>query len=204
MTAAHFPQTRAFVVLSLDRLFFIAEDLVVDGGSAEDGVTAGVRARLPVVLTLVVVPLLDHVHFPDELGPKLKENAFAVGTASVLLEFFAHGLDGVADLEGRAQLYGHGGHQMVSLEQHQRLPIDFLQLEVLHVVGAAGKVLDEIADLGHRPLKGVVGDDIDIVLRFDFADCRNTSRGLCGYGCWGCGGMIWGRGWLLQGPWRRN
>ena len=40
---------------------------------------------------------------------------------------------------------------MVSLEQHQGLPVDLLAVEVLHVVAAAGQLLDEVADLLHAP-----------------------------------------------------
>ena len=40
---------------------------------------------------------------------------------------------------------------MVCLQQHQGLPVDLLAVEVLHVVAAAGQLLDEVADLLHAP-----------------------------------------------------
>jgi len=74
----------------------VAEDFVVNGGFAQHGVVAtGVRAGLAVGVLLVgvdvvrlvviVVTFLDHVDFADELGAKLEQNAFAVGTPSILL-----------------------------------------------------------------------------------------------------------------------
>ena len=97
----------------------VAEDFVIDGGFAQHGVVATrVRARLAVGVLLVgvdvvrlvviVVAFLDHVDFADKLGAKLKENAFAVGTPSILLKLFAHGFDGIANFEGRAQFDLHG------------------------------------------------------------------------------------------------
>ena len=42
-----------------------------------------------------------------------------------------------ADLESWTELDAHGGHEVVSLEEHEGLPIDLLHHEVLHVVAAA-------------------------------------------------------------------
>ena len=40
---------------------------------------------------------------------------------------------------------------MVRLQQHQGLAVDLLAVEVLHVVAAAGQLLDEVADLLDAP-----------------------------------------------------
>ena len=104
----------------------VAEDFVVNGGFAQHGVVAtGVRAGLAVGVLLVgvdvvrlvviIVTFLDHVDFADELGAKLEQNAFAVGTPSILLKLFAHGLDGIANFKGGAQFDLHGGHKMIGL-----------------------------------------------------------------------------------------
>ena len=60
-----------------------------------------------------------------------------------------------ADLESWTELDAHGGHEVVSLEEHEGLPIDLLHHEVLHVVAAAGKLLDEVANLGDTPSSNV-------------------------------------------------
>ena len=48
---------------------------------------------------------------------------------------------------------------MVRLEEHEGLTVNLLQEEVIEVIRAAREVLDEIADLLHRPLQGVVLQD---------------------------------------------
>ena len=62
----------------------------------------------------------------------------------------------MADLEGGAELDAHGGHEVVSLQQHQGLAINLLDCEVLDIVTAARKGLDEVAHLLHVPLERVV------------------------------------------------
>jgi len=92
-------------------IFISTKEFVINGGLADDRVVAaGLGAGLPLVTDVadvadvvllvadVVVLLLDDVDLADKFAPKFKEDAFAVGTASVLLQLFAHGLDGVADL----------------------------------------------------------------------------------------------------------
>ena len=59
------------------------------------------------------------------------------------------------DLEGGSKLDAHGGHEVVGLEEHEGLPVDLLHHEVLHVVAAAGKLLDEVANLGDTPSSDV-------------------------------------------------
>ena len=60
-----------------------------------------------------------------------------------------------ADLESWTELDAHGGHEVVSLEEHEGLPVDLLHHEVLHVVAAAGQLLDEVANLGDTPSSNV-------------------------------------------------
>ena len=85
-----------------------------------------------------------------------------MGSASVLFQVLAHALDGGADLERGAKLDRHGGHEVIGLEQHERLAVDLLELEVLHIVGTPGQRLDEVAHLRHRPLQGVVDHHVDV------------------------------------------
>ena len=77
------------------------------------------------------------------------------GRVSVPVELFPDLLDVRADLEGGPQLDGHGAHEMVRLEQHQRLAVDLLGGELLHVLGAAGQRLNKVAHLAHVPLQRV-------------------------------------------------
>ena len=71
----------------------------------------------------------------------------------------------MADLEGGSKLDAHSGHEMVSLKQHQGLPINLLNCKVLDIVTAARKVLDEVAHLLHIPLERVVlGTDRGLLL----------------------------------------
>ena len=90
-------------------VFDLAEDFVVHRGRSpaqhgvvatggSSGLVAGIGILQFFVIRLVMVVLLYDLDLANELGAELKEDAFAVGTASVLFEFFAHGLDGVADL----------------------------------------------------------------------------------------------------------
>ena len=72
-----------------------------------------------------------------------------------LIELFSDLLYVWADLERGSQLDGHGGHEMVGLQQHQGLPVDLLLGKVLDVLTAARQVLDEITNLCHIPLEGV-------------------------------------------------
>jgi len=51
---------------------------------------------------------------------------------------------------------------VIGLQQHQGLPIDLLQLEVLDVVGTSGQTLDEVADLRDGPLQWIVGGHVDV------------------------------------------
>ena len=60
-----------------------------------------------------------------------------------------------ADLESWSELDAHGGHEVVSLEEHEGLPVDLLHHEVLHVVAAAWQLLDEVANLGDTPSSNV-------------------------------------------------
>ena len=76
--------------------------------------------------------------------------------SSVLGQIIFQLFDLLADLQGRPELDAHGRHEVVGLQQHQSLPVDLLQSEVLHVVGAAGEFLDEVADLLDIPLQRVV------------------------------------------------
>ena len=102
------------------------------------------------------------------------------------------------DFEGRPQLDAHGSHQVLCSQQHQRLPVYLLESEVLDIVAAAGEVLDEVADLLHAPLQGVV-------LGAGKEGCRGRGllgRGvlLRGDGCRGDGGHLGGGGGLLHRP----
>ena len=76
--------------------------------------------------------------------------------SSVLGQIIFQLFDLLTDLQSRAELDAHGRHEVVGLQQHQSLPVDLLQSEVLHVVGAAGELLDEVADLLDIPLERVV------------------------------------------------
>ena len=102
------------------------------------------------------------------------------------------------DFESRPQLDAHGSHQVLCSQQHQRLPVYLLESEVLDIVAAAGEVLDEVADLLHAPLQGVV-------LGAGKEGCRGG--GLLGRGvllrgdrCRGDGGHLGGGGGLLHRP----
>ena len=76
--------------------------------------------------------------------------------SSVLGQIIFQLFDLLADLQSRPQLDAHSRHQVVGLQQHQGLAVNLLQSEVLHVVGAAGQLLDEVADLLDIPLERVV------------------------------------------------
>ena len=52
-------------------------------------------------------------------------------------------LDAGADLERRPELDVHCAHQVVLLQQRQRLSVDFLPSELFHVDVATGKGADE-------------------------------------------------------------
>ena len=52
-------------------------------------------------------------------------------------------LDAGANLERRSELDVHGAHQVVLLQQRQRLSVDFLPSELFHVDVATGKRADE-------------------------------------------------------------
>ena len=56
-----------------------------------------------------------------------------------------------ADLESWSELDAHGRHEVVSLEEHEGLPVDLLHHEVLHVVAAPRQLLDEVANLRDAP-----------------------------------------------------
>ena len=62
----------------------------------------------------------------------------------------------MADFKGGSELDTHGGHEMVSLEQHQRLTVNLLHGKVLDIVAAARQVLDKVTDLLHVPLQRIV------------------------------------------------
>lgn len=59
------------------------------------------------------------------------------------------------NLERRPQLDRHGRHEVVSLEEHQGLPVNLLLGKVLDILAAARQVLDEVTDLCHIPLERV-------------------------------------------------
>jgi hypothetical protein len=91
----------------------VAKDLVVDGGFANERVVAArVGPRLSVVIVVfivvggdfvivvvfvvavVVVLVCYDVDLAHEGGTELEEDAFAVGTASVLLQLLSHRVNG--------------------------------------------------------------------------------------------------------------
>ena len=76
--------------------------------------------------------------------------------SSVLRQVIFQLFDLLTDLQSWAELNAHGRHEVIGLQQHQSLPVNLLQSEVLHVVGAAGQFLDEVADLLDIPLERVV------------------------------------------------
>jgi len=65
--------------------------------------------------------------------------------------YLLHGLHLGHNLEGWAQLHAHGVYQMVLLEQQQRLAVDLLLDEVVHVVLTPRQFPDEVAHLLHTP-----------------------------------------------------
>ena len=74
---------------------------------------------------------------------------------SVPVELLAYLLNVRADLEGGPQFDGHGAHEMVRLEQHQGLTIDFLGSELLDILGTAGQRLDKVTHLAHVPFQRI-------------------------------------------------
>ena len=142
------------------------------------------------MLFVDVAPVVHEVDVADERVAELEEHPPLPRPASVLVERLPHALDGLAHLERRAQLHGHGGAQVVHLEQHQRLPVDLLQLEIGHVLGAPGLLLDEVAHALHAPLKRVVLQDVGGVghARDGRRRRRRLRRGRGGAGGGGGGG----------------
>jgi len=87
----------------------------------------------------------------------------------------------LADLQGRPQLYRHRCHQVICLQQHQCLPINFLYSKIFDIIAAPGQVFDKIAHLGNIPLQGVI-------LLLDYrGEGRCRLRWWCRYrrGLWG-------------------
>lgn len=60
------------------------------------------------------------------------------------------------ELEGGPQLHLHGGHEVVLLEQQQRLAVDLLRAEHVRVVAAAGQAPHKLKHVLHlRKEKGL-------------------------------------------------
>jgi len=96
---AHCPQTRQRLLRLLD----VTEVLVVDRGLAQHGV-----AGVIIIVIFVLLLLFYNIDLTNQFCSQLEKDAFAVGTASVLLQFLPHGLNGITNLQGRPQFDGHG------------------------------------------------------------------------------------------------
>lgn len=82
---------------------------------------------------------------------------------------YAHWLYFVHDFQCWPEFHAHGADQMVFFQQKQSLAVDFLQFEVFGIIGAAGKILDEIADLRDAPFQhNVFFDRWQITFSFEF------------------------------------
>ncbi len=58
------------------------------------------------------------------------------------------------DFERGAELHVHGGHEVVLLEQHERLPVDLLGTELVGVRRAPRQRVDELVHIRHLQHEG--------------------------------------------------
>ena len=176
------------------QLFEKANFLLIEGGVVAFVVVAALFSGSFHVV-VVDLRLLHEVDVGDERLAEFEENPLFVRAPSLLLELLPQRVHRAADLQRRSQFDLHGRHEMIGFEQHQRLTVDLLQLEVFDVVGATVKILDKVADLLHRPLQWVAvlleefaGGFVRVrrrFLRFQLLRCGR----VISLGCGGRGGL---------------